>query len=76
VEPTGREEPSQFQDHYSPGPPRRYFRLTKAGREAGDGAWSNPLFTLYSERWGGDEKAREYLRSLRKNHNYIKVKRR
>ena len=36
VEFTGREEPSQFQDHYSPGPPRKYFRLTKAGKEAGD----------------------------------------
>ena len=72
VEFTGREEPSQFQDHYSPGPPRKYFRLTKAGREAGDAAWSNPLFTLYSERWGGDEKAREYLRGIRRNHRYVK----
>jgi hypothetical protein len=47
VEPTGREEPSAFQDHYPPGPPRRYFRLTKAGRKAGDVAWSNPLIALY-----------------------------
>ena len=47
VEPTGREEPSAFQDHYPPGPPRRYFRLTKAGRAASDAAWSNPLFALY-----------------------------
>jgi hypothetical protein len=47
VEPTGREESSTFQDHYPPGPPRRYFRLTKAGREAGEAAWSNPLFALY-----------------------------
>ena len=36
VEATGQEEASTFQDHYPPGPPRRYFRLTKAGREAGD----------------------------------------
>ena len=47
VETTGKEEPSAFQDHYPPGPPRRYFRLTKAGREAGDAAWSNPHRTLY-----------------------------
>lgn len=47
VEATGKEEPSAFQDHYPPGPPRRYFRLTKAGREAGDAAWSNPQVALY-----------------------------
>jgi hypothetical protein len=69
---TGREESSQFQDHYSPGPPRKYFRLTKAGKEAGDAAWSKPLLTLYSQRWGGDEKAREYLRGIRRNHRYVK----
>jgi len=47
VEFTGREEASAFQDHYSPGPPRRYYHLTKAGREAGDAAWSNPYLALY-----------------------------
>ena len=47
VEPTGREDPSSFQDHYSPGPPRRYFRLTKAGREASETAWRNPCRILY-----------------------------
>ena len=47
VEPSGKEEPSAFQDHYPPGPARRYFRLTEAGREAGDAAWSNPFFALY-----------------------------
>lgn len=47
VEATGQEEFSEFQDHYPPGPPRRYFRLTKAGREAGDVAWANPLRALY-----------------------------
>jgi len=47
VGPTGREEPSSFQDHYPPGPPRRYFRLTKAGRQAGDSAWRNPHRTYY-----------------------------
>ena len=49
VEATGREEPSTFQEHYPPGPPRRYFRLTKAGKEASDTAWSNPHHALYSE---------------------------
>lgn len=47
VEPTGREEKSAFQDHYPPGPPRRYFRLTDAGKAASEAAWANPLFALY-----------------------------
>jgi hypothetical protein len=47
VEFTGREEASAFQDHYLLGQPRKYFRLTKAGREAGDAAWVNPLAALY-----------------------------
>ena len=47
VEPTGREEPSSFQEHYPPGPPRRYFRLTEAGRTALETAWANPLRALY-----------------------------
>jgi hypothetical protein len=47
VEPTGLEEPSAFQDNYPPGPARRYFRLTKAGREASDTAWANPQLALY-----------------------------
>jgi hypothetical protein len=52
VEPTGREEPSAFQEHYPNGQPRRYYRLTQAGLNAGDGAWSNPLLTLYGSRLG------------------------
>jgi hypothetical protein len=47
VEFTGREERSSLQDNYPAGPPRRYFRLTLAGRLAGDTAWSNPLAALY-----------------------------
>jgi hypothetical protein len=47
VEETGKEELSAFQEHYPPGPPRRYFRLTKAGREASNAAWSNPQLALY-----------------------------
>jgi hypothetical protein len=50
VEPTGREEPSEFQVHYPPGPPRRYFRLTEAGREASDVDWANPLRALYGRK--------------------------
>ena len=47
VEPSGKEEASAFQDHYPPGPPRKYFRLTVAGKSATDAAWSNPLLALY-----------------------------
>jgi hypothetical protein len=50
VEATGQEEPSEFQGHYPPGPPRKYFRLTQKGKEASDDEWSNPHDTLY----GGD----------------------
>ncbi len=50
VEFTGKEEPSAFQDNYPLGPSRKYFRLTAAGREATDAAWSNPLPTLYGGR--------------------------
>ena len=75
VEPTGFEEPSAFQDHYPPGPPRKYFRLTDKGRKAPDCEWSNPLLTLYGERWGGEEDARKHLRDLRKKHKYIRNKR-
>ena len=49
VELTGKEEPSSFQQHHPPGPPRRYFRLTKTGREASDAAWSNPHSALYGK---------------------------
>jgi hypothetical protein len=49
VEPTGREEPSSFQDHYPPGQPRKYFRLTELGRKASDVAWSNPRLVLYGK---------------------------
>lgn len=50
VELTGREKASSFQDHYPPGQPRKYFRLTKAGISAGDEAWLNPHLTLYGSR--------------------------
>ena len=44
---TGQEEASDFQDRYPPGPSRKYFRITKAGREASDIAWMNPHRALY-----------------------------
>jgi hypothetical protein len=47
VEPTGREEPSAFQDHYTAGQPRRYYRLTTVGMTASAAAWANPFSTLY-----------------------------
>jgi hypothetical protein len=47
VQPSGYEEPSAFQDHYPLGPPRRYFRLTDAGRTAPESAWANPHRALY-----------------------------
>jgi hypothetical protein len=50
MEPTGREELSAFQDHYSPGQPRRYFRLTNTGRATSDVSWANPFATLYGRR--------------------------
>ena len=49
VELAGREEPSAFQSNYPPGPPRKYYRLTQAGQDAGDASWSNPHSTLYSK---------------------------
>lgn len=47
VEASGYDQRSAFQDHYSPGPPRRYYRLTPAGKLAADAAWKNPLRALY-----------------------------
>lgn len=47
VEATGLREHSEFQNHYKPGPPLKYFRLTNKGREAGDIAWANPRLALY-----------------------------
>ena len=47
VEPSGKVEPSAFQSNYPPGQPRKYFRLTAAGKAAPDSAWANPLSALY-----------------------------
>ena len=50
VEFTGKIMPSSFQDHYPDGQPQKYFRLTKAGKEASDNVWSNPLRALRDGR--------------------------
>jgi hypothetical protein len=49
VEVTEKTEPSAIQDNYPAAPGRVYYRLTKAGKQAGLELWSNPLFTLYPE---------------------------
>ena len=48
VEATSKEEPSEFQEHYPPGQPRKYYRLTEKGKSAGDSDWANPHKALYS----------------------------
>ena len=47
VEPSGVIEPSAFQEHYSGGKPRIYFRLTSKGKSASDEQWSDPRKALY-----------------------------
>ena len=47
VEESGKVEPSAFQDNYPPGPPRKFYRLTEAGRQASNTAWANPHLALY-----------------------------
>ena len=49
VETTEETEASSIQDNYPEAPERVYYRLTHGGIEAGEGLWSNPLFTLYPE---------------------------
>ena len=47
VEETGREELSLVQNSYPPAPPRRYYRLTEAGKRAAMEELSDPIMTLY-----------------------------
>ncbi len=47
VEPSGKIEPSAFQDNYTEGKPRIYYRLTNAGTSASEYLWANPHKTLY-----------------------------
>jgi len=48
VEETGKEEVSLVQESYPPAPPRRYYRLTTAGRKASMKDLSDPIMTLYN----------------------------
>lgn len=50
VEASNIEEPSEFQENYPPGPPRKYYRLTALGKTASETAWSNPYAALYGNR--------------------------
>jgi len=47
VEPSGVVEPSAFQERYSGGKPRIYFRLTQKGKSASDEQWADPHRALY-----------------------------
>jgi hypothetical protein len=47
VEPSGVVEPSAFQEHYSGGKPRIYFRLTSKGKATADEQWADPRKALY-----------------------------
>ena len=64
VEETGKTEPSAIQEDYPPAPPRVYYCLTDAGKEASVAEISDPVMTLY-----------HYSREQRsaKNLSYIKV---
>ena len=48
VEETGREEASLIQNSYPLAPPRRYYRLTEAGKSATMAELSDPVMTLYN----------------------------
>jgi hypothetical protein len=47
VEPSGVVEPSAFQEHYSRGKSRIYFRLTQKGKSAPAHLWADPHRALY-----------------------------
>ncbi len=67
VEFTGKEEASSVQEvmpDYPQAPPRRYYRLTKKGREAPNHEWSRPQRALYPQF------TLEYFREKRKEHHY------
>ncbi len=49
VEQSGTHEPSAFQENYPDGQPRKFYRLTEAGKKAGDLAWANPQLALYGK---------------------------
>jgi hypothetical protein len=47
VEPSGKVEPSAFQDNYSEGKARIYYHLTNEGIAASELSWANPHKALY-----------------------------
>jgi DNA-binding PadR family transcriptional regulator len=47
VEETGKEERSLIQARYPPAPPRRYYRVTEAGRKATTKELADPVMMLY-----------------------------
>ena len=49
VQSTSESEGSSIQDNYPDAPDRAYYRLTQAGRKAGEDLWSNPQYALYPE---------------------------
>jgi len=70
---TGKEEKSSVQEvmpDYPQAPPRRYYRLTKEGREAPDWEWSRPQLVLYP--YIGGETAEEYFKRKRRERKYVK----
>ena len=69
MERTGQEEistPQSYMPDYPQAPPRRYYRLTKKGKEAPNHEWSNPQLTLYPER------GLDYFREKRREHRYVR----
>jgi DNA-binding PadR family transcriptional regulator len=67
VEETGKEEASLIQKSYPPAPPRRYYRLTEAGKRATMAELSDPITTLYHyPREKRSAKRRYYSRGKRR----------
>jgi hypothetical protein len=60
VQETGREEPSLIQESYPPAPPRRYYRLTEAGKKATIEELSDPITTLYHYPRGKRSRKRKH----------------
>lgn len=67
VEEAGKEEPSLIQERYPPAPPRRYYRLTEAGRKATMTELSDPIMSLY--------KCPREKRSAKRKHYYARGRR-
>ena len=77
VEPTGQEEMSAIQSYLEEAgepieeaPPRVYYRLTQAGREAPDWQWSRPQVVLYPQIAGMP--AEQYFKEKITQRRYYK----